>query len=50
MGRVVYCRAFYWVVGFSNYVHRAKLDLHSGSSVWAVICYSHCLDGGGLPY
>jgi hypothetical protein len=50
MGRVVYCRAFYWVVGFSSYIRRAKLGLRSGSSVRAVIGYSHCLDGGGLPY
>jgi hypothetical protein len=50
MGRVIYCRAFYWVVGFSSYIRRAKLDLRSGSLVRAVVGYLHCIDGRGLPY
>jgi hypothetical protein len=50
MGHVIYCRAFCWVIRFSSYIYGAKLDLRSGSSVWAIVGYLHCLDGGGLPY
>jgi hypothetical protein len=50
MGHVIDCQAFYWVVRFSSHVCRAKLDLHSGSSVQAVVGYLYYPDGGGLLY